>query len=128
MDALSKTRWFSAVFVAAVFVMGTMTGALVMRAVQQRRFRALILADPVVLRHDLTLYAFQARLALTIEQRAALERILTEQEGRYREAMELSRPGVRKLRRELADGLSPMLTEAQRTTLEGLLKEGEVYR
>lgn len=128
MDALSKTRRWTAVFVAIVFVIGALTGALVMRGIQQRRFREIILADPVAQRHDLTVYAFQTRLGLNADQRAVLERILAEQQGRYRETMELSRPGVRKLRRELAERLLPVLTESQRATLENLLKEGEVNR
>jgi hypothetical protein len=125
---MTRSFWRTGVLVAAVFVMGVVTGGLVMRAVQQRRLREIMLGDPAAMRTRLTMFALERRLDLTPAQRAEAERLLTEQESDYRVAVEACRPRVRALRRDMATRLAPALEPAQRASLDELVREGERAR
>jgi hypothetical protein len=128
MDPVTRSYLRTGVLVALVFAAGVATGGLAGRAVQQRRLHELLVGDPAVLRSRLMLYALDHRLELTPDQHAEAERVLRAQEEPYRQALELSRPSVRALRRELASDLAPRLDPAQRALLEELVREGERHR
>lgn len=128
MDPVKRSAWRTGVVVLFVFLAGVVAGGFASRAVQQRRMRELVMGDPAIMRTRLTLYALDQRLSLTPTQRAEAERVLHEQEPRYRDALERSRPEVRELRKDMAKRLEPSLTADQRAVLEELVREGERYR
>ena len=128
MDPVKRSYWRTALAVVLVFVLGAVAGGFASRAVQHRRMRELILGDPAEMRTQLTLYALTHRLDLTSRQRAEAEQMLRAQEAPYRQALELSRPQIRALRRELARQLGPTLAPDQRALLEELIREGERFR
>ena len=125
MDPVRRSQWRTGVLVGLVFVLGAAAGGFGARAIQQRRMRELILGDPAAMRARLTLYALDHRLRLTPAQRTEAERILDAQAGRYRDALELCRPPIRELRRDMARQLGPALDPAQRSVLDELVREGE---
>ena len=86
------------------------------------------MGDPAIMRTRLMLYALDQRLSLTPPQRAEAERVLRAQEDSYRQALELSRPYIRELRRDMARQLGPSLEPNQRVNLEELVREGERFR
>lgn len=128
MDPVKRSQRRTAVFVGLVFVLGAVAGGFASRAIQQRRMRDLVVGDPAVMRARLTLYALDQRLHLTPAQRAAAEGVLSAQARPYRDALELCRPPIRELRREMARQLAPTLDPAQRRLLDELVREGERYR
>ena len=128
MDTIRRSYWRTGIVVAIVFLVGALSGGLATRAFQQRRVRELVMGDPAIMRTRLMLYALDQRLSLTPPQRAEAERVLRAQEDSYRQALELSRPYIRELRRDMARQLGPSLEPNQRVNLEELVREGERFR
>lgn len=104
-----------------LFAAGFVAGVGATRARQQRWLRENLLADPARVRNTAFLRALDQQLGLDGAQRARASALLEAQSAEYRAAIELARPRLRVLRRELARDLAPSLSAAQRASLEATL-------
>ncbi len=123
MDPLKRTRLLTVALLLLVFLLGSVTGGFVSRAVQQRRLREAMAGDPATMRTRLMTFALERRLDLTSRQRDATQQLLRSQEGAFRAAVEPCRPAKQELTRQVAEELRPMLTPEQHRELDDFLEQ-----
>jgi hypothetical protein len=119
-------RWLRIKLVMAVigiFVLGLLSGGVLVEVVNLRRARALLTEDPTAMRVRLMTKTLQTRLRLTKPQEVELARILAAQAEPFAEAAWTFETQRVRLRHELAEQLKPVLDDSQRTELDRVFEE-----
>ena len=107
--------------VLAVFVLGTLAGALVTHRIYQRRIHAFLRGGPAAT--EMIVRRMNWQLDLTPAQRAQVETIVRDSRQKLREARQQIDPQMRALFQDMDQRIREVLTPEQRVKFDKLMAE-----